>query len=229
MSAIYINTNIINGKRYVGQTIRNPPIQRWQHHLGWAKRDPSKSDMLITKAIRKYGSTNFTIDFHKLHDGASQNLLNQMECLAIAKYNAMVPNGYNLKEGGSNGRFSEEAKKHVRVGVKGKSRKGPPSDRKGIPLSEAHKEALKGPKSEACKLAMSRAQKGVPKSTSHKLAMSRAKIGIPRGPLSKKHKIALSKALKGKPNKRKGIPLSELHKLNISIGRKRFYAQQETL
>ena len=158
MAVIYIISNSINYKKYVGQTVLNPPIRRWYHHLGVARRKPNKNDMLITKAIRKYGQDKFRIEYFPLHSGATQNLLNQMECLVIKKYNAMSPNGYNLKAGGSNGKFSLETRHKLS------------NLRMGFSHSEATKMALRGPRGPY-------KRHSKPRSQSHKDAISLAMMG----------------------------------------------------
>lgn len=47
---VYLHTNTVNGKRYVGITSR-PMMKRWNSHLSASK----KSDLFFHKAIRKYG------------------------------------------------------------------------------------------------------------------------------------------------------------------------------
>lgn len=50
---IYLITNLINGKQYVGQTIYTAE-QRFKQHL--------RGDLYIDKAIRKYGVENFKLE-----------------------------------------------------------------------------------------------------------------------------------------------------------------------
>jgi predicted GIY-YIG superfamily endonuclease len=47
LGVVYLLTNLVNGKYYVGQT-RNVGSRRWTHAHG-------KSSMLIGNAIRKHG------------------------------------------------------------------------------------------------------------------------------------------------------------------------------
>jgi group I intron endonuclease len=51
-SYIYLITNTVNGKLYVGRT--SDPKNRWRGHRN------SKTDQLISRAIQKYGKDNFT-------------------------------------------------------------------------------------------------------------------------------------------------------------------------
>ena len=54
---IYLITNLVNGKWYVGQTIR-PLEHRWERHLHVGKRDVKYH---LYKSIKKYGVENFKI------------------------------------------------------------------------------------------------------------------------------------------------------------------------
>lgn len=84
---------------------------------------------------------------------------------------------------------------------------------KGIPLSDAHKQALRKPKSEAARLNMSLVRIGkkrVPFSEMHRLNISKARKGIP---LSESVRLNMSKA-------HKGVPLSEAHKKALSEAHK---------
>ena len=105
---IYKITNKINGKVYIGQTIRS-----------FNKR--YKGDLLNThnehlkNSILKYGIDNFEII--KEYDTAQdQEELNQKEEYYINLFNSMDPSkGYNKKGGGSRGKLSEETKKKVSI------------------------------------------------------------------------------------------------------------------
>lgn len=55
---VYLLTNTVNGKQYVGQTTRGAKY-RWRDHQHDAKRRGNKS--VLGRAIRKYGATSFTI------------------------------------------------------------------------------------------------------------------------------------------------------------------------
>ena len=89
---IYCITNKINGKQYVGQTVRTAE-ERFKEHC----RDKK---MYISQAIRKYGKENFlveTIDSALLIDD-----LNEKEIYWIEEFKTKKPNGYNLCDGGDN-------------------------------------------------------------------------------------------------------------------------------
>lgn len=92
---IYKITNDINGKLYIGQTIR-PLITRWKSHVYKAK---SGSQYALHCAIRKYGEEHFHIE--QIDIATSIEELNSKEIYWIDKLNTMIPNGYNMCEGGS--------------------------------------------------------------------------------------------------------------------------------
>ena len=89
---IYKITNNINGKVYIGQTIRTLD-ERIREHKRFKKS-------LISKAFRKYGFKNFI--FEIIDNADSIEELNDKECKWIKLYNCIVPLGYNQCEGGGN-------------------------------------------------------------------------------------------------------------------------------
>lgn len=88
---IYIVTNDINNKVYIGQTI-NPLNIRFREHLWKSRRHKSK----FYNAIRKYGEEHFKIS---LVEECEQLLLNEREKFYIKKYDSFH-NGYNSTLGG---------------------------------------------------------------------------------------------------------------------------------
>lgn len=95
---IYKITNKINGKIYIGQTIKKLKT-RWKKHKESCLSN--RNNFAIYSAMRKYGIKNFTIE--EIDGANNQSELNYKEWLLIHKLNSLVPNGYNLREGG-NGR-----------------------------------------------------------------------------------------------------------------------------
>ena len=58
---IYQIKNKINGKSYIGQTIKNPQ-ERWKKHISISKKEEHKDTSYIHKAIRKDGIENFEFE-----------------------------------------------------------------------------------------------------------------------------------------------------------------------
>lgn len=108
MTCIYIATNPNNGKQYVGQTVDFNHRMRCHCH--------SNENNFFDNALQKYGRGGF--DFVKIE--YPENTLNYWEAYWIEMCGSMTPNGYNLKEGGSHGRFSEEVKKKISKALTGK-------------------------------------------------------------------------------------------------------------
>lgn len=100
---IYKVTNLINGKSYIGQTIKSLSY-RWSQHCRNRRGCSALRD-----AIKKYGKENFTIE--EIGGATNQTELNYQEWFLINKYNTLAPNGYNLKSGGgSKGKLTQQIK-----------------------------------------------------------------------------------------------------------------------
>lgn len=87
---IYVITNTINNKKYVGQSI--DADRRFIEHC----KNYISEVSLINKAIKKYGKENFTME---IVEHSVENY-NERESYWINFYNSMSPNGYNLTPGG---------------------------------------------------------------------------------------------------------------------------------
>lgn len=92
---IYKVTNKVNGKVYIGQTIRTLEQRKWQH-LDAAKNGCKTH---FYNAIRKYGEENFV--FEIIDEASSVSELNELERYYIAKFDT-IKNGYNMVDGGNN-------------------------------------------------------------------------------------------------------------------------------
>lgn len=86
---IYKITNTVNGKLYIGQSKRSIE-KRFKRHLSDANNGVLNTH--FARAIRKYGSDNFTIEL--IDTANSQAELNEKERYWIQYYNT-VNNGYN--------------------------------------------------------------------------------------------------------------------------------------
>jgi len=101
MGYIYLTTNLINNKKYVGMTTKMNP-----NYFGSGK--------LIRRAINKYGKENFTFEILEYADTFEE--LCELERKYIKKYNAIEDdNFYNVHEGGNGGctmkGYTEEEKR----------------------------------------------------------------------------------------------------------------------
>lgn len=89
---IYLITNIINDKKYIGQT-KSCINRRFSQHC------EERNKTCISYAIKKHGKMNFTIKVLKANVD-TQERLNYLEAFYIKKYNTLAPNGYNIEKGG---------------------------------------------------------------------------------------------------------------------------------
>lgn len=105
---IYKIENLINGKIYIGQSIEIE--KRWKKHLA------AQDDFLIHKAIRKYGKNNFNFTILEECDIMD---LDRKECYWINYYNTIIPNGYNMITGGSNGAGLAKGLKVIQYSLEG--------------------------------------------------------------------------------------------------------------
>lgn len=92
---IYKVTNDINGKMYVGQTTKSVE-RRWKEHV---RKSNQNSQYAFHCAIRKYGAEHFHIE--QIDVACSKTELDQKEKYWISTLNTMLPNGYNMVEGGN--------------------------------------------------------------------------------------------------------------------------------
>lgn len=90
---IYCITNLLDGKRYIGQTIQKPYV-RWKEHQRSAIRG---TDLAVHRAIRKYGADQFAFSVLLT---CSASILDGLEALFISDCGTLSPGGYNLTAGG---------------------------------------------------------------------------------------------------------------------------------
>ena len=191
MGSIYKITNTVNGKAYIGQTIRDAEKTRIRAHLnGYGNED-------VKKDIEKYGKDAFIYEI--LYDGIIPEFLDDYEREEITKHNTVAPHGYNQTNGGSANRtqFSEEALRKISMAHQGKK------------LSEEHRQ----------KLSKANMGKRLTDETQGKMSESRkgAKNPMYGKPRSDEAKQKMSEDRKGRPGK----PHSEETKRKISEAHKR--------
>lgn len=103
---IYAITNKINQKFYIGQTWQSLENRFQQHKF------KSSECLKLKNAINKYGKENFNIELLAICN--TQNIADYLEISFIKEYNS-IKNGYNLKEGGANGKLSDETKNKMSI------------------------------------------------------------------------------------------------------------------
>lgn len=103
---IYLLTNSINNKIYVGQTSLSLRKRMAKNGSNY------RNSTYLFNAITKYGAENFV--YTVLAEASSLEEANNLECLFIVELDSRNPEiGYNIKEGGSHGPHSEETKAKI--------------------------------------------------------------------------------------------------------------------
>jgi group I intron endonuclease len=191
MGIIYCIT-FPNGKKYIGQTKQKLKKRLQQHNK-------QKYCRAVHNAIKKYKEYRCDIILEIDNDK-----LDYYEEKYIKEYNTLVPNGYNIKEGGATSSFCEETKKLMSLSHKGKKHSEETKkiisssligrnlseetkikisqSKKNSELSEESKKRMNrtGMKhNDECKLKLSKCNKGkiVTKDTREKLSQSLRKNG----------------------------------------------------
>ena len=191
---IYLVTNNLNGKQYVGQTIVA------KNKVGHGK--------LMTMAYAKHGKENFTYDV--ICSGLNnKSILNFTERFWIKVINSRLPNGYNIEHGGSSkDKVSDETREKLRIALTGHKKSEETKDKmRGKKVSNETKAKLAAARktwsySKESKAKMSASQKGriLSKETKEKICEARKKQII-----TEEHKQKLSIAAKKQWARQKGI------------------------
>jgi group I intron endonuclease len=126
---IYKITNVVNQKIYIGQTIN--PSERWSRHKNRGKNIKYIRHPLYC-SMKKYGIDKFIFEIINQYLNADDADINEIKY--IEQYKSRDRQfGYNIDEGGQVNRiFSEETKHKMSLA------------KLGIPLTEEHKNKLKG-------------------------------------------------------------------------------------
>ncbi len=112
MAYIYILTNNINNKKYIGQTVD------YKRRFEKYKYNISQSNQYILKAIKKYGWDSFSYSIYL----CPIFLLDFIERFLIKLLNTLAPNGYNLETGGNkNKTFCKETCEKISIASKGEN------------------------------------------------------------------------------------------------------------
>ena len=105
---IYKTVNLVNNKEYIGQHTTNNIND---NYLG--------SGSILSKSIQKYGKENFKREI--IEKCKSIEELNKKEIFYIKKYNTLIPNGYNIRNGGNYSPMSESSKIKMSISKKGQN------------------------------------------------------------------------------------------------------------
>ena len=97
---IYKITNQYNGYVYIGQTVQTLE-QRWKQHIKYAFSSGKSSNMVIARAIRKYGADAFSVEV--IAKNIPETLLDATEQFWILHFNSFAQ-GYNCTLGGRGSR-----------------------------------------------------------------------------------------------------------------------------
>jgi len=113
---IYLITNLVNGKNYVGQT-----VQQINRRFSAHKRSAFKYESFLPlhRAMRKYGIDNFECKIIEICNSIEE--LNESETKWILKLGTFGKRGYNCTTGGEGFTVSDDTKKKIsksRIGMK---------------------------------------------------------------------------------------------------------------
>jgi group I intron endonuclease len=87
---IYIITNIVNAKQYIGITKRL--------HDRWAEHKRAQTNSALHLAIKKYGKDKFVMSH--IATAFDEESAQDIERMLIVDHNTKAPHGYNLTDGG---------------------------------------------------------------------------------------------------------------------------------
>lgn len=174
MGCIYSATNTINGRIYIGKTIRSMTTRRtW--HCNTALRGEG---FRFHNALRRYGIEAF--EWNILFTSDNYEELNATEKRFISEMQTRSPNGYNLTDGGDGlSGMADESKAKVIAFHTGRKR----SDETKRRISESAKgkqKRLGAVLSEETKLKISRSNSGFKHTDESKRKIAHAMKGIPK-------------------------------------------------
>ena len=107
MASVYLVTNTVTGKRYVGFT-SGPVARRWRGHKDVASGGRGHA---LHAAMRKYGRTAFS--FRVLATDMEPTRALWLEAEMIRELGTLSPAGYNLTTGGEQTLLSAETKARI--------------------------------------------------------------------------------------------------------------------
>lgn len=224
-SGIYLITNTVTGKQYVGQS--KGITKRFARHKRAARTKHKREAFYLHNAIAKHGVDNFR--FEVLFYAKDSEYLNFMEQKCIQAYGTLSPNGYNLDTGGGVNRVVSESTRRKFAGREAWN--------KGIPITEEQKR-----KQSIAMMGKPSPQKGKPASAEQKRKQSEKMKGRPawnKGvPMSEEQKAKLRgldksytktpeyRAMMSKVKKKQGISPEHRAKINAAFAAKRMAKAQ---
>jgi len=204
---VYLLTNDVNGKIYVGQTIQTLEKRISEHKNNSNNPNSNSYNTHLSKAIRMHGWDNFKVEVIKILPNQKQ--LDDTERLCITFFDSTNrENGYNIKENGNLGKKrSDETKLKMSIAQTGRV----VSDETKKKMSEAQSGEKHynwcGKCSDETKALISKATSGEKNHNFGKKA-------------SDETKVLLSKAKSGENHPMFGKKLSDEHKEKISKANK---------
>jgi group I intron endonuclease len=154
MGYIYLITNKINGKKYVGQTQQLDINERWCEHKKVSEHTLGR---YILNAYKKHGIENFKFQIVCICFDSDCNIYEEYY---IKKFDCLAPNGYNLMSGGKNFKHHPDTLKKMSESIKAykklhpqvcseetrkklsESRKGEKNPNFNKPMSEEQKQKI---------------------------------------------------------------------------------------
>jgi group I intron endonuclease len=166
-SGIYIFTNKLNGKKYVGESVDiKERLMKYRY---------PKPMRAFEHALIKYGVDGFDLEIVYFPHHNKNDLI-EIERLLIREYDCLVPYGYNICEKGTDRtgiRCSDETKEKLMIANKGKTYSDETKKKK--------RDSMMGKScSEDTKKKISLSNTGRTRSDDAKKKMSGAKLGKPR-------------------------------------------------
>lgn len=190
---IYKVTNRVNGKIYIGQTVRTLEIRKSKHLHGY-KVNPL---CCFHRAIRKHGPDAFI--WETIYLCLSRAEADAKEREFIRFFGCKAPAGYNMTDGGE-GNTGRSPSQEVRAKISQKLKGYKHSDEMKARLSKAKKGQRK---SDETRAKMSASQMGKTHSDETRAKLSAVNMGHKPWnvgkPVSEEMKARISKALTGKP------------------------------
>jgi len=99
---IYAIVNVVNGKKYIGKSIDIE--RRWKSHLAQlrAENRNKNCNRYLFNAFKKYGESNFKLEYVELFDVVDEDLLSDRELFWMEELNTLNREfGYNLRKDSS--------------------------------------------------------------------------------------------------------------------------------